>query len=342
MSSQIIFERYLAAAIPGDDPETILESLLVDHAKPVLERVVRNRLGALYTAGDAAELSSEAMLELLARLRTLRESAEPARMPFEGLVRGVAANTVHRYFARRFPERNRLRKKLRYIISTNDRFRLRTGPDGVTVCGLAAEGAEENEAQARASDVQRCLERLRSRAVAVHPLGPLVGDILRELGGPIDLSRLTSLVAELIGLREPSWDAAAAEGVEALDLPEDFAVPAPLRMELRERLEQMWNEVLLLSEPHRNALLLSARASSGAAIWLVVDLGIASFREAASALGMSIGELAAVWNSLPLEDHAIARRLGVERQQVINLRCSARARLIRRQNQAASDAKGNK
>jgi hypothetical protein len=40
--------------------------------------------------------------------------------------------------------------------------------------------------------------------------------------------------------------------------------------------------------------------------------------------------MAAVWNELPLEDAVIAERLGATRQQVINLRKCARARLSRR------------
>ena len=45
---------------------------------------------------------------------------------------------------------------------------------------------------------------------------------------------------------------------------------------------------------------------------------------------MPAPELAALWPDLPLEDAAIAERLGLTRQQVINLRKSARARLGRR------------
>jgi hypothetical protein len=40
--------------------------------------------------------------------------------------------------------------------------------------------------------------------------------------------------------------------------------------------------------------------------------------------------LSALWDQLPLDDLSIAARLGVTRQQVINLRKAARARLARR------------
>src|SRR5580658_10445450 len=94
---QKLFERYLAATPPDEDPELFIEALLTDFAQPLLNRVVRSRLGPLYTPDDAAELSSEAMMELLSRLRALREKPSAADLPFDGLAAGVAANTVHRF-----------------------------------------------------------------------------------------------------------------------------------------------------------------------------------------------------------------------------------------------------
>jgi hypothetical protein len=59
---------------------------------------------------------------------------------------------------------------------------------------------------------------------------------------------------------------------------------------------------------------------------------VASFREVAGALETTPPDLAELWNRLPLEDLEIAARLGLDRQQVINLRSTARERLVRREN----------
>jgi len=50
----------------------------------------------------------------------------------------------------------------------------------------------------------------------------------------------------------------------------------------------------------------------------------------AKALEMPVEQLAALWRDLPLDDRALAVRLNATRQQVINLRASARRRLARR------------
>jgi hypothetical protein len=77
--------------------------------------------------------------------------------------------------------------------------------------------------------------------------------------------------------------------------------------------------------------LLNLRAADSApAVSLLPIVGVASIRTIAETLEFSAESFAALWKSLPLEDLAIADLLGVTRQQVINLRKSARERLTRR------------
>jgi hypothetical protein len=81
----------------------------------------------------------------------------------------------------------------------------------------------------------------------------------------------------------------------------------------------------------RTVLLLNLRGPDGRdVVGLLPATGVASLRDMAQALEMTVEELAELWNDLPLEDRRIALRLGITRQQVINLRASARRRLARR------------
>ena len=96
------------------------------------------------------------------------------------------------------------------------------------------------------------------------------------------------------------------------------------------RLRQIWLEVLRLPVRHRKAVLLNLKDPNGDSLIAVLPAsGTATIREIAAALEMPAEELAAIWNSLPWVDLHIAECMGITRQQVINLRQSARARFAR-------------
>ena len=81
----------------------------------------------------------------------------------------------------------------------------------------------------------------------------------------------------------------------------------------------------------RIALLLSLRDSEGSSVlYLFPMTGVTSILEIAKSLDIPAEDFADLWSKLPLEDNGIAERLGIARQQVINLRRSARERLARR------------
>jgi hypothetical protein len=65
-------------------------------------------------------------------------------------------------------------------------------------------------------------------------------------------------------------------------------------------------------------------------VHVLPSTGVVTMGELAEALGLETKVLHKMWNDLPFDDLAIASRLGLTRQQVINLRKSARARLARR------------
>jgi hypothetical protein len=93
----------------------------------------------------------------------------------------------------------------------------------------------------------------------------------------------------------------------------------------------LWEEVCGLPALQRSALLLNLRdRNSDSVIAFLPYLGIASKNEIAELVGISENQFAQLWNDLPLEDSAIAQLLGITRQQVINLRKTARERLARR------------
>src|SRR5262249_30351855 len=91
----------------------------------------------------------------------------------------------------------------------------------------------------------------------------------------------------------------------------------------RRTLERNWRQGLGLPLAQR-------LAEGGDALQFLSQTEIASKRAIREALEIDAAEFDAIWKMLPLDDAAIAARLKLTRQQVINLRKSARKRLERR------------
>jgi hypothetical protein len=154
---------------------------------------------------------------------------------------------------------------------------------------------------------------------------PLIRDIFDRIGGVIEIDRLVNLVASIWRIeRVPQlyWTAdALADGGASPDV----------LLERHRHIERLWDEIQRLPLRQRVALLLNLRDASGAGmLWILPVAGIASMRTIAKTLEMPVEELAELWRRLPIDDAALAKRLGCTRQQVINLRMSARKRLRNR------------
>jgi hypothetical protein len=161
-------------------------------------------------------------------------------------------------------------------------------------------------------------------------LNDLLAAIFDYVGGPVAFDELVSVVAALLQVKDET-PASTEEEMEAggaqLVSDEDVA----WRVEKRIFLQRLWEEVRELPLAQRAALLLNLRESDGrGCLALFPATGVATLRQIAEALEISAEQLAELWLQLPLGDATIAGLLNLTRQQVINLRKSARERLARR------------
>jgi hypothetical protein len=102
-------------------------------------------------------------------------------------------------------------------------------------------------------------------------------------------------------------------------------------IERRQSLELLWREICQLPRRQRVALLLNLRNPHGVnVITLLPATGVATFEQIALTLEIPIAEFEQLWAQLPLDDLYLADYLGATRQQVINLRKTARERLLKR------------
>jgi hypothetical protein len=211
-----------------------------------------------------------------------------------------------------------LRNRIRYSLKTGAKFTLTEDETGRRIAGLSRFPAS---ASAAAEDLLLALPVPVN--AASMPLAALIETVLSTLNAPILLDQLTDYIGAALGgfARQTEFEAAAAVAVSNL----------ADQMEQRAWLAHLWTEIVELPRNQKIALLLNLRDHLGdSALRFLPTLGIASIRQISVALEMQPEALAALWRELPIDDLQIAGLLSLTRQQVVNLRKSARDRLLRR------------
>jgi predicted DNA-binding protein (UPF0251 family) len=156
----------------------------------------------------------------------------------------------------------------------------------------------------------------------------LVEAILRRAGRPLPLTAFVDSLAQLLGEVRLTLVQATVSGVE--ERPDPAPGIADV-LEHRATLARTWEEIVELPVRQRVALLMNLRDADGSSVLQMLPAtSVVSLPGIAAALHLPVAELEALWLDLPLDDETIAARLGLRRQQVINLRKAARARLARR------------
>jgi hypothetical protein len=288
----------------ADEVDAIIEALVTGMLASVIDPVLRGVVGQ--DPPDVMDdLRADVTLRLINRLRALPLDRSAEIVSFRDFAAMVTYHAYGDYMRRMFPRRARLKKRVRYVLNHDHRFAVSSRQSGLAVSLITSEAGPTSAPVAQVAEA--CVA-----ALAGH----------RE---PMELELLVTAVAERLG------------EIDAPDLPlearRELAGPADLvqRIENRDYLRHLWLEIRELPRRQRMALLLNLRDSDDGSVVRFLPLtGIASIGDIAVALELEPHLFAELWNGLPLDDAEIALRLGLTRQQVINLRKSARERLARR------------
>jgi len=307
----------LGPLVASGGSEAEIERLLVAVAAPLIRRIVSRYVrGGGCLAADAADVESLISLRLLHKLRRVGASPDDRIEDVERYVATVSYNVINDYLRRRFPARARHKNRLRYVLSHDPRLALWNAPMG-PVGGLKEwEGSVTAASEVRLDPLQ-ATGRMRDQGRPADALQALFA----AAGVPVELEAVVDFTATL-------WDVPLGPAEVPL---EDEHEAVPEQLDRRELLRALWREIGQLLPMQRKALLLNLRDEQTVnVVALLVLTGTATFDDVAAALELTPEQLAGIWNDLPLDDLGIGALLRVTRQQVINLRKSARERLKRR------------
>jgi RNA polymerase sigma factor (sigma-70 family) len=289
-ASDALLDRLLLAAPGARDAE--IERLVTGHARPLIERILshRTRAGSALTRDDADDIAGAVVVRLVERLRRL--SASDPIESFENYTATLTHNAINDHFRRAFPARASLRNRFR----NDPRLAIWPTTHGLA-CGLSA------------------WEGTLPGALPAHIALDDLHAFFASAGHAVAFDALVEHAA--------ARDAAAHEPPVIPAVADD--------LERRQLLQTLWREIGELKPMQRKALLLNLRGGESMNVMaLLVLTGTAKLAEIAAALEMSMDELRAIWDELPIEDLRIAAMLGVTRQQVIDLRRAARTRLAKK------------
>jgi hypothetical protein len=327
--------------------ERLLAQLVVEHADPIIEKIIRSKLHASLSPIDgseqnqnALEVRSDVHVRLIAGLRSLKaeRSARPIR-DFRGYVAVVAYNACSHYLRQKYPRRHSLKNRVRYVLTHQPGLSLWEDETGEWLCGFIAwRGRGVERASAPRLEELRDSQSLRgprapSEDYRRMPLAGLLKLILAAAAAPVELDDLVNSIADLQGIKETLVQSENDQATTDALNPKGFETRASIADEVGQRLflKRLWTEISQLPPKQRAALLLNLRDAQSRDVIVLFQLtGVATIPQIAEALEMTAETFAELWGDLPLDDLSIAKRLGITRQQVINLRKSARERLARR------------
>lgn len=320
-SSDSMLAPFLTAKSESISDE-LLRVIVDEHADPIIKKIIRSKLRvSLNGRGtqqnqDALEIAGDLRASIISTLRALRQNPNKTTIAnFSDFVAIKTYSACADYFREKHPQRWRLKSLLRRRLQQNPRFALWQAEDRQWYTGFSGAGARD--ASQTPTDQTKSDEFLSV--------------LFERSGQPIVFDEVVRIAAETWHIHDPPAESIDSDDTERDDQFTSSEPRVDLALEQRLFFEQVWREVCQLPVLQRAALLLNLRDSrDGGVISFLPFLGVASKEELARLLELPYADFQKLWNELPLDDLRIAEMFGITRQQVINLRKTARERLARR------------
>ena len=324
----------------SDEQRDLLAKLVVEEAAPLVRQMIRYRLhfylterGISHAHPDAEDLYHDILARLVRALQRLASDKSPPNIrDFRQYAQRVAANGCNDSLRLKYPQRTRLRDRIRDLLERQPEFQIWRGEDEVTLCGLA--GWQDRTPMPETSirlqklefDLQR-FEPYRRRGEGTGQLVPILHELFGLIEGPVDLEAVVRVAAFLLEIQEAQYESLDDEnGVVEFSARMVNMEDPTIERHLDEviALRRIWKIWLTLPGHLRETFFFSFSTSRGDDLLsLLVQGGVAKPSEVARELGIPLDRLMALWKLMPMRNVDLALMWSVDRQQVNKWRFQA-------------------
>src|SRR5688572_12240475 len=131
--------RPLIVAASDEERRAALETIVTTHVLPVIRRIVQRTSyrDRSLRVQDAEDVTSTVVLRLVQRLQRVTFGGDEAIEQLVDFTATSTYNVIHDFLRRHFPERERLKNRVHYVLTHDDRFRRLRSAAG-PACTLAS------------------------------------------------------------------------------------------------------------------------------------------------------------------------------------------------------------
>lgn len=324
----------------GSDPhESEIERIVTTVVDPVVRKILYKRmnfvLGDFMQSSlrpDAEDLYQSIMLKVAVFLKRMDSiHPHPGQIELKGYVAAIAHNVCNDHLREKYPERNRLRDRIREFLKRHRDFDRWAGANGA-VCGFSSDRG--NEESPLVSDL---LNRLASESfslgsrglgeLAALDLPELLAELFRSVRGPIGSDHLTHIIAVIHGIKDRPTQSIEELG-EVNPLPSSRSNEGYDRVATRQILRKIWQALSGLPLNQRRVYLYTQADYEGQSLLhLMIREQAVALSEVLSGLNLTKDELISLLGRVPMEPGLAAIELGATNRVIAKWKYRAVSRV---------------
>jgi DNA-directed RNA polymerase specialized sigma24 family protein len=328
-------EESVASAARSDySQQTANDELIISQVEPVIKKVLLQRLRPHFhgphrdsSALEIEDVYQTVVVKLLSNPRICDQALR--RNDFDELRKYTAAiahNVCNDFFRARYPERNRLKDKLRDLLKRHPDFASWKEQDR-TLCGFAnwtgRRQSSKTERLIREIDENGNnaeIDGLDLTTLARNRLSKLIADLFYWCRGPIDLDNLVYIVAKLQGIKDHPTESLDCDSLTIQQIADPFDQHREY-IELRDLFFGLWAGLLDLPHNHRRVFIYMSQDQTGESLLhRMLREQIVTVSQVYALLELTREELIEIWNLLPMDTQTAAMKLGVTSRMIAKWR----------------------